>query len=330
MSEDTTEQPTSGQPHTTSMTQSPTDIGAHDIESWNTLEVPQVKFPRIDYMESEEDLSDGSSTSGQMPIGRPSYVYLTTNRTGVEMDAATKIANEALQRGKEALEAAGNMKRECKQIAIDCLQTLYETILSLSDSRSRHKFNLEKERHHHAKEIVSIERAHNKQLVTSVQEINKKLDDTQNILQQTKEETQTIRSWLGYETREPYQQIKETAQKVTVLEHLIKELNNKISAPSTDKTKVLEERASTHFEKLSNQLDSIRRKVDNTEGQITRLISARPSPKPNPSHKLGDRAGASGAGKNCGPGTGSLCLIRANSGLTKTTDPQPQPNSQIN
>ncbi|GBP00868.1 hypothetical protein EVAR_50150_1 [Eumeta japonica] len=59
------------------------------------------------------------------------------------------------QRGPES---AGNMKRECKSIATECLQSLYEIVLALSDSRSRHKYNLEAERTKHAQELVRIER----------------------------------------------------------------------------------------------------------------------------------------------------------------------------
>ncbi|CAG5030453.1 unnamed protein product [Parnassius apollo] len=48
------------------------------------------------------------------------------------MDMATKEANEMLLRGKEALEMAGNMKRECKLTALDSLQSLYEMFMALA------------------------------------------------------------------------------------------------------------------------------------------------------------------------------------------------------
>ncbi|CAB3252803.1 unnamed protein product [Arctia plantaginis] len=102
-------------------------------------------------------ISDDEST-GSLPaspiIGgkrRQSLLLTSGRRLGVEMDAATKEANEALLRGKEALESCGNIKRECKQTALESLQTLYEITLALSDSRSRHKENLEKERSRHAR-----------------------------------------------------------------------------------------------------------------------------------------------------------------------------------
>ncbi|CAB3256508.1 unnamed protein product [Arctia plantaginis] len=111
-------------------------------------------------------ISDDEST-GSLPaspiIGgkrRQSLLLTSGRRLGVEMDAATKEANEALLRGKEALESCGNIKRECKQTALESLQTLYEITLALSDSRSRHKENLEKERSRHARELLRAERAH--------------------------------------------------------------------------------------------------------------------------------------------------------------------------
>ncbi|CAH2040078.1 unnamed protein product, partial [Iphiclides podalirius] len=49
-----------------------------------------------------------------------------------------------LLKGNEALEYAGNMKTECKQTALECLQSLDEMVLALSDSRSGHKYYPEK------------------------------------------------------------------------------------------------------------------------------------------------------------------------------------------
>lgn len=76
----------------------------------------------------------------------------------------TGVANTLLQNGKSALELALNMKREAKIIATESLQVLYETVLSLSDSRYRHKCNLEKERSRHAQELVHVKRAHSEAL----------------------------------------------------------------------------------------------------------------------------------------------------------------------
>ncbi|GBP68203.1 hypothetical protein EVAR_23354_1 [Eumeta japonica] len=88
---------------------------------------------------------------------RLSMLPRTKKGRGAEMDLATREANELLLKGKEALESAGNMKRECKSVATECLQSLYEIVLALSDSRSEHKYNLEAERKH-AQELVRIER----------------------------------------------------------------------------------------------------------------------------------------------------------------------------
>lgn len=48
------------------------------------------------------------------------------------MNEATKTANELLLREKEALEGAGKIKRESKQVVHETLQSLYEIVLSLS------------------------------------------------------------------------------------------------------------------------------------------------------------------------------------------------------
>ncbi|XP_045541452.1 uncharacterized protein LOC123722942 [Papilio machaon] len=81
---------------------------------------------------------------------RQSIIRYSGRGWGVEMDLATKEANQRLLEGKEAIEAACNMKKDCKQTALESLQSLYEIVLALSDSRSRHKLNLEKERLRHS------------------------------------------------------------------------------------------------------------------------------------------------------------------------------------
>lgn len=49
------------------------------------------------------------------------------------MVLATREANTLLEKGKDALEAGGNKKRESKATAHECPQGLYETALSLTN-----------------------------------------------------------------------------------------------------------------------------------------------------------------------------------------------------
>lgn len=112
-----------------------------------------VSEPQLSDLDDIETSSVGSAGAYNR---RVSMLYTTPRKgTGVEMDHCTVVANEMLQRGKEALEAAVTMKREPKATVYECLQGLYETVLSLSDSRNRHKCSLEKERARHAKELIT-------------------------------------------------------------------------------------------------------------------------------------------------------------------------------
>ncbi|GBP77545.1 Cytochrome P450 9e2, partial [Eumeta japonica] len=116
----------------------------------------------VDHLQQRE--RDKTSASSELNTAAPIKNMLprTKKRKGVKMDLATRKANEMLLIGKEAPESAGNMKRECKIIALESLQSLYKTVLALSDSRSKHKNNLEVERTRHAQEIVRIEWAKSK------------------------------------------------------------------------------------------------------------------------------------------------------------------------
>ncbi|CAK1601174.1 unnamed protein product [Parnassius mnemosyne] len=160
-----------------------------------------------DWSDSDSVASGGSRRSSILP---PAY-----KRAGISMDLATQRANEFLLSGKEALEKAGKMKRECKQEVHDCLQGLYETVLSLSDSRSRHRLALEQERSRAAKELVRVERAHNKQ-ISDLQSLQlQKFRDIQQVIQETQKSVESIRGWLNYEMDDPIKAIYQIRQDIS-------------------------------------------------------------------------------------------------------------------
>lgn len=130
--------------------------------------------------------------------GRKSMLPGDGRRSGIAMDMANKYSNKLLQRGKTALESA-----------IECLQSLYETCLALSDSRSRHMLSLEREKSRHAREIIVIERAHNKKIAEVTKDLTSEVALARNDLAMNLEQTKAIRSWLGYETLEPYKRIED-------------------------------------------------------------------------------------------------------------------------
>lgn len=219
-----------------------------------------------------EAASVGSNNSG---LRRVSLLYTTPKRgTGVEMDAATKVANDLLQKGKHALETAGNMKRECKAMAHDSLQGLYETVLSLADSRARHKYNLEKERTRHAQELVRVERAHTKELLamkkTLVGEVCLAREDLASALDQVK----AIRSWLGYETEAPFRSIGEIQKEMKQLGSTIKEEYKTIRRSIEDHQRSTITKDSSGMENkmssISNQLDLLRKTVETLNTELSK------------------------------------------------------------
>ncbi|KAJ8720574.1 hypothetical protein PYW08_006039 [Mythimna loreyi] len=95
-----------------------------------------------------------------------SSIWIPGNPT--EVNTFLFTGNPGIKQAKSemlALEEAKNTRKEIKASVHDCLQGLYEIVLSLADSRARHKYNLEKERVRNAKELVNIERFHNKQIM---------------------------------------------------------------------------------------------------------------------------------------------------------------------
>ncbi|CAG9792685.1 unnamed protein product [Diatraea saccharalis] len=183
--------------------------------------------------------------------------------------------NDELQKGKAALENAGNMKRERKITALESLQTLYEIVLSLSDSRSRHKYNLEVERSRHAKELVRVERAHIKALQDTVRTTSAQLQRTKQDIAKVQDDTNAIRNWLGYETKQPYENINKIEAMVRKLENTMADYTstskNTEGVKSQKTSDCLTEVVNKIYEetkKLSNQFDELRRGISEARAEL--------------------------------------------------------------
>ena len=245
----------------------------------NTAEISIINDTDLCASDSDMTMSPVESTASST-ARRVSLLYTTPKRgTGVEMDLVTGVANTLLQSGKSALESALNMKREAKITATESLQGLYETVLSLSDSRNRHKCNLEKERSRHAQELVHVERAHSKALEEANQKLFVEMGSARREIAETLKEAQAVRSWLGYETAQPFREIKEIKEAHSSLSRMIKELAETKSEKGAEaypeaKWKALETatgRIEGQLTSLANRLDVIRRDMDNLVSRVAEI-----------------------------------------------------------
>lgn len=230
------------------------------VETWEQAEIL-----------SDDETWDFRSQDKSDTQGGNSMLPGDGRHSGIAMDMANKYANELLQRGKTALESAGNMKREFKLTAIQCLQSLYETCLSLSDSRSRHMLSLEKERSRHAREIVAIERAHTKKIAEVTKNLTSEVASARNDLTANLEQTKAIRSWLGYETLEPYKRIEDIMKTTSEIKATVARWNlhqdlptNTLTEAELQPLKEQQTRLLQTVQTLSQQLDELRRGQDKT------------------------------------------------------------------
>ncbi|CAH2080334.1 unnamed protein product, partial [Iphiclides podalirius] len=77
-------------------------------------------------------------------------------------------------------------------------------VLALSDSRSRHKYNLEKERTRSAQELMRVERAHTKTVTGLIKREKELASDwivPEKEIKNTLTEAKNIRSWLDLKPR---------------------------------------------------------------------------------------------------------------------------------
>ncbi|GBP95336.1 hypothetical protein EVAR_85920_1 [Eumeta japonica] len=203
---------------------------------------------------------------------RLSMLPRTKKGRGAEMDLATREANELLLKGKEALESAGNMKRECKSVAAECLQSLYEIVLALSDSRSRHKYNLEAERTKHAQELVRIERAHNKDLTNVVKTLTEELSQAREDVRKSLDETKSIRDWLGYETEENKETNKDVKKRLLDIETSLREIKMEKSKTKVESVAPSTKKMETDIKTLSAQLDELRNKWGALKNETSKTL----------------------------------------------------------
>lgn len=156
--------------------------------------------------ETDEALSDIESHRSWRS-GRASILPPIGRFVGVAMDLATVRANKLLQDGKDALERATNMRRDCKIEALECLQGLYETVLGVADSRSRHRVALEEERARAARELVRVERAHTRRLAEISSQTAERVTETQQLIAGLRGLVEGIQGWLNFEMDAPIKTI---------------------------------------------------------------------------------------------------------------------------
>lgn len=75
-----------------------------------------------------------------------------------------RLANATLQSAKTALESSGNRRRDIKETLVGSLQTLYEMVLRLADSRNRHMLERQRAIVAHERRLASLESANTRNL----------------------------------------------------------------------------------------------------------------------------------------------------------------------
>lgn len=245
------------------------------------------------FNQDAEAWSDASGAAAGDTTGRESLLPSRNRRVrGAAMNLATIEANEMLLRGKEALENCRNIRSDLKAEALECLERLYEVVLSLSDSRSRNICNLEREKARHARELVFVERAHGKQITelqaTHAAELQQARSDISNTLNTAR----AIKAWLDFEMDGPFKAINQTRDGVLQLTESGRSSKAQATQSCQQDPALSKEIAtlSARVLAISGQLDSLRRQLETTEKRVeTGRERSMSPPKPVTSDpRLGD------------------------------------------
>ena len=231
-------------------------------------------------------MDDDASDAGDWPPARTSMLPARTRKaTGVAMDLATHVANESFLKAKDAIEGARNMKTENKASALEGIQTLYEIVLSLADSRSRAKVSLEQERVRAAKELVRVERAHAKQLEEMQRAHLEMLTEVTEAITKTHTVAKDIREWLWNELEGP---IKTIGGIQEGLKSLLSRTEQAASVPQSplmiDRSALLEEAltdVTLQIRRQGEQLETLSLTLDRLPERLQRVEREREtSPRP--------------------------------------------------
>ncbi|GBP83164.1 hypothetical protein EVAR_59577_1 [Eumeta japonica] len=157
------------------------------------------------------------------------------------MDLATREANELLLKGKEALESAGNMKRECKSIAAGACN---------HSTRSK---------------------AHNKDLTNVVKTLTEELSQARR-RPKSLDETKSIRDWLGYETEENKETNKDVKKRLLDIETSLREIKMEKSKTKVESVAPSTKKMETDIKTLSAQLDELRNKWGALKNETSKTL----------------------------------------------------------
>ncbi|XP_053621303.1 uncharacterized protein LOC128681444 [Plodia interpunctella] len=177
----------------------------------STTSAQQEESPESEASDSQEKLSNPVAWEEERPEAgwawhgeefaerRQSILPPLGPHRGVSKDMATDAARDYYQKGKDAVESSKTLKRELRATAVECMGNLFEIVLALAESRSRHRLNLELERTRATKYMVSVERAHQKALQDQQAKFDARLKEMLESLKGTQSSVENVQSWLNFE-----------------------------------------------------------------------------------------------------------------------------------
>ncbi|XP_013140700.1 PREDICTED: uncharacterized protein LOC106105027 [Papilio polytes] len=216
-----------------------------------------LPIPSQELLGSDEEWSDADSVAS----ARASMLPATGREPSIIMDLTTQRANEILQQGKNALEKAGNMKKECKTEVNGSLQGLYEIVLSLSYSREKQMIALEQEKGRAAKELVRCERAHAKELAAIQQDHAVKLKKLEENTAGALKTAEQIKNWINLELDGPLKTIANTYSE-------LKELSSRPLPTTTVKERIYHASGGVGPQPINIQLAELASKMETVLEQL--------------------------------------------------------------
>lgn len=125
-------------------------------------------------------------------------------------------ANLALQSAKTALESSGNLRRDIKESLVGSLHTLYEMVLRLADSRSRHMLERQREMVAYEKRLAKLESNNAKHLRAVQDRAQREVSEHRGLLESIARDMTAQRSLVVADLRECLEKMKDDSETTRV------------------------------------------------------------------------------------------------------------------
>lgn len=223
-----------------------------------------------------ESMDEGDSVAGESDSSLDSSTK-TVNGNHMILNEFPKNASRILQHAKQELEKSGNLKREIRESVVESLQTLYEMVLRLSDSRALHMIEAQRARAEKAIIENKSQRKHVQAIESLMAEYNTLKDSIATMSESLGKELEATRAIIVRDVCEPISEMNKKTGTIHQNTTVISSSNQELSATLRDIKKrtsrePVDELIAKRDERLLAELQNIHHDIAQAEAAHNKTV----------------------------------------------------------